>query len=314
MKPIGGFFELELPPAGNPHHAGAVAFASGRACMTAALIAMRPDSVRLPFYCCDAVLEPIRRLGIRFDYYRLDDALEPADELVPRPGEACVAVNYFGLKSDACRRLAETWKDRLIVDNTQAYFRKNELPAWSFNSARKFFGVPDGGYLYAPSAVPAPTSRNDDASWDHLILRLRGRQEEAFQAFQRNESSVTCEPMAMSLGADRVLRSVDPARVADIRRRNYDHYHAILGPANCLRLPRSPDAVPFCYPFLPPRPADRARLSAMKIFIPTLWSDCLDRAETGFDWECDLSRRLLPLPVDQRCDEADIQRVVEAIR
>src|SRR5204862_400143 len=59
MKPIGGFLPLELPPPAAPYHVDAAALASGRACWHAILRSCRPSRVLVPFYICDAVLQPL---------------------------------------------------------------------------------------------------------------------------------------------------------------------------------------------------------------------------------------------------------------
>ena len=59
MSPIGGFLPLEIAAGAEPYHAGAVALASGGACWHVILRTCRPRRVLLPFYVCDAVLEPL---------------------------------------------------------------------------------------------------------------------------------------------------------------------------------------------------------------------------------------------------------------
>jgi len=71
--------------------------------------------------------------------------------------------------------------------------------------------------------------------------------------------------------------------------------------------------VPFCYPFLPPRPIPARRLHERGIFVPTLWKDCLQREQAGFEWERELASNLLPLPLDHRLGEDDIEYVLGAV-
>ena len=79
MKPVGGFFELEVgPPHASFPHRGATALTSGRACLRVALERLRPRRAFVPFYICDAALEPFSALGIDVEFYELTAALDPS--------------------------------------------------------------------------------------------------------------------------------------------------------------------------------------------------------------------------------------------
>src|SRR5207253_7416266 len=147
MNAIGGFLPLEVPrrpaapPAGSaPYHASGVALASGRACWHAVLRACRPRRALVPFYICDAVLQPLIATGTPFDFYALDAAFRPAADAQPAAGELMLVVNYFGVQTPLVAAAVERHADRIVVDDTQAFFRRGSADAWSFNSARKFFG------------------------------------------------------------------------------------------------------------------------------------------------------------------------------
>ena len=49
-----------------------------------------------------------------------------------------------------------------------------------------------------------------------------------------------------------------------------------------------------------------------KLYVPIFWKECLDRAD-GFDWEKKLTSELLPLPIDHRYHEEDMDRIVSVI-
>jgi hypothetical protein len=314
MKHIGGYFELEVPHGRGPHHTDAIALTNGRACLRHALTVIAPRLVYLPYYTCNSLLEPIIAQGLSFEWYSVDDQLGPPEDLQIGRGEAILYINYFGLKGSAAHAIAARFGSAAIIDDTQAFFEKGYPGSWSFNSARKFFGVPDGAYLYAPGPVPKVARRNENARWEHLTARLMGQQEIGFRHFVANEAAVTSEVRGMSAGAERLLAGIDYDQAADRRRANYALYQAALGDLNQLSLSEITDAVPLCYPFLPPCRMDRALLYAQGIYPPTYWKDCLDRGEVGFDRERDVAVRLLPLPLDQRYDREDIDRVINAVQ
>jgi hypothetical protein len=278
------------------------------------LTVIAPRRILLPFYTCNAVPDSPTAVGVPFAFYPIDERLEPARDLCPGPAELVLYINYFGLKGATARTLADRLGQALIVDDTQAFFERGYSGSWSFNSARKFFGVPDGAYLYAPVTLTPVQTRNEAPAWDHLISRLTGRQAEAYQLYLANEAAVTSEVRGMSRGAERLLGGIDYQWVAERRRENYFQYHAALEDLNRLPLPPATAAVPHCYPFLPPRAVDRERLHAQQLFVPTYWPDCMGRSNPGFGWERDLAARLLPLPVDHRYDRDDIARVISILR
>ena len=70
--------------------------------------------------------------------------------------------------------------------------------------------------------------------------------------------------------------------------------------------------VPLVYPFLSPRKNLRQQLIANQIFVATYWPD-LEKLGDIPSFERFLQEHLLPLPLDQRYEPKDLQRIVEII-
>ena len=322
MNAIGGYFELEIGCANNGiHENAALALKSGRACLRVLCQQFSPSRVWIPYYCCDAVLEPLKQQNVEFCFYSIDDSFEIAnnDQTVTQ-NECILYVNYFGLKGDYAQELQEKYGSRLWVDNTHAFFN-NEPSAIScrFNSARKFFGVPDGAYLYFPIDVSAPAAnswpRHRDYRFEHLILRHQGKIDEGYAVFQHNEQQLGGKVERISAISEKILRRVNYDDVAAKRRENFTFLHTALSQSNKLsdHISRIEDKVPLCYPYLPDRPMERTYFWKHKVFVPTFWRECLSRVDDGFQWEKQLSSDLLPLPIDQRYGTAEMERIVEVI-
>jgi dTDP-4-amino-4,6-dideoxygalactose transaminase len=81
--------------------------------------------------------------------------------------------------------------------------------------------------------------------------------------------------------------------------------HALIEP--------SPSVVPYCYPFLLSQPISKAQFYENGIFLMTLWEDVLNRHTEGYHFEKMLSHNLLPLPIDHRLDQQDLQRIIDAV-
>ena len=309
MKTIGGFLPLEIPSGESSWHRGAAVFTSGRAAWHAILRERRPRRVRLPFYICDAAIQPLAATGTPFDFYPIDERFQPRFDPPCGSDELSLVVNYFGLQTPFVDALVAAHCPDIVVDDTQAFFRRGLVGAMSFNSARKFFGVPDGAYVYGIAQPPAlPPSDLDDC--DHLITRLGDNADLAWEQFKAHEARVGIEPRAISLVSERLLASVDMARARVARCRNFNALHRRLGGANTIAI-RLEDATagPLCYPFLPAAPVDRKALAAAGLFVPALWPDVTARAGAGFDWERDVAERLVPLPIDHRYTPADMETV-----
>jgi hypothetical protein len=321
---IGGFLELELFPQPGPgYHAAALGLHNARACVSHVIAQTAMRRAWVPYYTCNALLEPFEVDGVPYQFYALDAQLELFSLPVLAEGEYLVYVNYFGLKNAYVRQLLAAYGGQLIVDDTQAYFAQGYGAGWSFNSARKSFGVPDGGYLYGPADILGTDSSyplNTTYNATYLIDRLRGAQQKSYAGFIAYEQTLGSAPLRISEFSAALLSQVDYAAARAARRANYAYYHARLGHLNTLAVPADlmalpADTVPFCYPLLATggEDIDRQEFFKKNLFIPTLWPDVLTRQFTAFDWEHHLTKALLPLPLDHRYGPTDLERVVQVV-
>lgn len=316
MSAIGGYFELELAKGNFEYHTTRNNYKSGRSALTSILSFLKPSNVYVPFYGCQGVTEPFEAAEIPFGYYAIDPLLEPVN--LPELGEReyFLYINYFDCKRDVVNLLSGKYKDRLIVDNTQAFYQKGNNRSWFFNTCRKFFGVPDGAYVYAPEGVslPVAASRHENYRTDHLIKRFNGHPQEGYSAFQENEQLCDCEITGMSKLSEYLLSNVDYENVANVRRANYNYLAEIFGSSNMLKISPVAEGVPMCYPLMTETAISREKFYSSKVFIPYFWKEILTRSETGFDLEKNVVQKLLPLPVDQRYDLTDMRKMSDLIK
>lgn len=315
MKSIGGYFELELTKGTHYYHPGAYATKSGRASLLTILNFVKPSLVYIPYYTCDALLEPFIAAGINYTFYSINPDLEPGVHIDLQPGEYLLYINYFGLKKETVNRLSAQYKDKLIVDCTQAFFTKGNKTSWFFNSCRKFFGVPDGSYLYAPSGLELTIDDRQNETYivDHLLQRFNGHSDQGYPSFLTNEKLAGGNAACMSKLSEYLLSQVDYTHVIKKRKDNYASLHKRLKQYNTLDMDQQNDDVPMCYPLLTSKKIDRAALFPRRIFIPTFWQDTITRGHEGFTFEKDLTERLLPLPIDHRYSEEDMHNMATAI-
>jgi hypothetical protein len=313
MKPIGGFFELEIPKSGRALHPDTVALTSGRAALVVALQRLRPRRVLVPFYTCNAVIAATTYCGVPTTFYDLTASFEPDLARGPKADECVIYINYFGLHGHVAQPLTQEWGGRTIIDDTHAFFASGYPNAWSFNSARKFFGVPDGSFLFAPEPLNEPFAANQDISVHHLVAKLEGKLDEAFAAYQEIERAMTATPRGMSMTSSRLLSAIDYDSVARTRRRNFEVLHQRLSRQNSIAWNLDATAVPFCYPLVLEREAPHEHLWARGLFVPKLWPEVISRADRGFDRERALAASLLPLPIDHRYNEDDMAQLADRV-
>src|SRR5262245_21360298 len=119
--PIGGYFELELGPGVRQWHTSALRFQSARAAFLSLLMGGRPTRVWMPWFICDAMIEPLRMCGIDHRRYSLSESLDVEAGLVIAAGEWLLYPNYFGLGDRQVDAVLKRFRpDQVVIDNAQA--------------------------------------------------------------------------------------------------------------------------------------------------------------------------------------------------
>lgn len=314
MEAIGGYFSLELPLR-EEYHKNAIRLNTGRNCLEYILRARGYKKVYVPYYTCEAVMEPINKLGIPYEFYHIEIHFEIRDRFTLKADEALLYTNYFGLKQRYVEQLAEKTGSQLIVDNTQAFYAKPIPGIDTFYTCRKFFGVADGAYLYTDKLLEDEFVQ--DESYDrmaHLLKRIDLSAEEGFADFRKVDDGLENQPIRrMSKLTQRIMQSIDYDAAAKKRRENYRMLHEVLREDNNLFLPLDDDAVPMVYPFLTPVKGLREKLIDNKIFVACYWPNVLDWTIKD-EIEYLLAYQMQPLPIDQRNNEGEMNRIVELIK
>jgi len=313
MKSLGGYFELELS-SGKEYHDGAVSFNNARNAFEYILLAKGYKKVYLPYYTCDVMLQPIIKQGLEYEFYHLDPYLYPEiDKGGIHEDAVLVYNNYFGLCDKNVRVVSERYGN-LMIDNAQAFYSQPLSEIDTIYSPRKFFGVPDGGYLYTGKKPDTVIERDRSAErTGHLLKRIDSSAEEGYQTFINNEKSLSFSGIkAMSLLTQRLLQSINYQRCANIRRENFSFLHKELSALNHFPVDLAVNSVPMIYPLLTEWNGLRDFLIEHKIYVATYWKSVSRYVDPG-SWESRLVNNLIPLPIDQRYDETDMRTIVKAV-
>lgn len=311
VRPIGGFFEIEIGSRqARGYHENAIALSTGRACINLILEHTKPSRCYLPYYSCDAAFEPFEIRGIDFEFYGIDKNFDPIALPDLGANEYFFYINYFGIKQKTVARLIHRYSSKLIIDDTHNFFHHGYSGLWSFTSARKHFGVPDGAYLYAPSEIAVDYERFTKISLEHSVQRYLGLFPAAYKSYVSYEKTLNSEINRISIFSEKLLSEVDYESAERARQSNFQFYDDILSEFNTLSFDHSDQDIPFCYPFLPVEFIDKSAFHRNNYYIPSYWEDVIERGPAGFEVDFLISRNLFPLPVDHRYGPDDLRPLI----
>ena len=320
MKSIGGYFSLEVND-GVELHPGALRLNAGRYALEYVLKARHYCKIFLPLYICDSVLQPIMRLGIEYEFYHINEHLEPAIELNPKDNEVVLYVNYFGLKN----RFASTFcyaYPNTILDHTQAFYSEQgnkyadkNIQCDTFYSCRKYFGVPDGAYLYTDKLLNEGLLQ--DTSFERMTFltkRIDYSPQEGYAEFQANDKSLgTVGMRRMSRLTERLMRGIDYSSKANRRISNFLILDKVLRDANRFKWNMDYGTVPLVYPYYIENGVQlRQKLIDNQVFCARYWPNVLEWCKKE-DIEYQLAENIVCLPIDQRYGEDEMNHILDII-
>lgn len=310
-KEIGGYFGLEQFE-GNAMYSDLVAVNSARNAVAHLIAAKGIKKIYLPYYLCNSIAQVCKREGCAYEYYNIGSDFRPIFDKNLGCNEYLYVVNYFGQLEDEEILNLQQKHNRIICDNVQAFFAPPLDGVDTVYSCRKFFGVPDGGYL--STDAPPVDALEREASAERMS-HILGRYESCnaalyYDDFKANDAKFEEICLRrMSLITENILRAVDYNKVKAIREENFSVLDRALCHLNKLKpkLPRGPYAYPFyCENGL----EARKKLAKQNIYIATLWPEV---KSTGPALERDLAENILPLPCDQRYGREDMERICNEI-
>ena len=311
MREIGGYLELERF-GGEEYHSDALAFNTATNALLWLVAQRGIRRIWMPDYLCGSVTAALERVEsceiVRYPV-REDLTAELPLEAIDSQ-DAVYLVNYYGQLSMESVRQLRGKLHSLILDNVQAFFEKPLPGVDTVYSCRKWFGVPDGAYLYADGLKSRGLPQEYAADrFSHLLGRFEGEASDWYAAYQKNETELEHSPIRlMSPLTHNLLRAVDYSEVAYRRSRNFSFLDGCLKEVNKLHLTVPNGA--FMYPLFLQKgdPQEiRQKMAKKRIYLPILWPGLSGRAER-------ISNQILPLPVDQRYDERDLERMISCLR
>jgi len=333
---IGGLFGLEVTATESSKEPlfaslSRTYFLNARCAIYEICRCLKPRVVWLPSYLCSALLEPFLKLSVPVRYYDASPQSKvPANDWVDQitRGDLVLVVHYFGFPNKTLPASEIGRRGGVILeDASQALFAKQQYQEsiGIVFSARKFFGVPDGGVLATlrpnvldgPELGPPPEdwwSSAYDVSQMRREFDLAGGENRWFPLFKQVEESFPlgsyrCSDLARKL----IEKGVDYPLMKKTRRENY------MALADRLRgfalFPELDDeTVPLGFPVCvheDRRDHVLEQLYSQGIYPPVHWR--LEGIVPEEHRESHLlSRRILTLICDQRYTICEMKRQIEA--
>lgn len=323
MSTIGGFLELELARNLSTVYENVSKYNLARNALIDYFLTVKTNKVWMPSYCCSSVSAAFKNNNIDYGFYNINKMLEINKEVIIKPDEHILYVNYFGIKSTYIECLIKKYGNQLVVDNSQAFYAVFNDSKASVYSLRKFFGVPDGAYL-KPALSVKENYENNEAAFDanHLIGRIEKGPELYYKKYKESEKKLSESGIRpMSNFTEKIMNSIDHVEVKRIRKSNYDYLQDELNDINAidpsLKLKLGEEfsnEVPLVYPYLHDQGEElKKELIRNKVFVASYWLEVLNNAYSS-KFEKYFTKNMVPLPIDQRYTKIEMEFIANIVK
>jgi len=319
QKEIGSFLELNFLSGLEYYYGGHIArLNAGRAAIYHALRILNVDVIYIPHYQCETVRDFLLKNGVKIKYYYCDREFTP---LINNYNEntAILLVNYFGIMSYArmCS-LASKYKNA-IIDNSQAFFAPPIDGCMNVYSVRKFIGAPDGAYLIGSHANDYVEDYEQDYSSDsclYLLQRIEyGCEGKSYENKKANDERIDNSNIKrMSKLTHAILDGTDYNFIKNKRKENFEIASLLFGNMNQINPKEFYDenCVPMVYPLVIEDDLTLPKLIKSKVFQGHWWNYILEEVHPD-TFEYYLSKNMIPITIDQRYGEKEINYVFNLI-
>ena len=310
-REIGGYFELEPSGNGNEYYSNLIGLNSGRNAFLFFVKAKNIKKIYIPVFLCDSIANICIRENIEFEKYHINSYFEPIINKTIMQDELVYIVNYYGQLTPSAIANFQSKFNNILIDNVQCFYTKPIEGVPTIYSCRKYFGVPDGGYLYCQNINLMELKKDSShLRMKHLLGRKHESAKKHYDEYLENEKLIYNLPILfMSDETKKIMMNIDNLKIIEIRNKNYDYLSKRLNSLNCMQLLANDG--PFCYPLMI-RNGYRLRQHLIKhnVFVPRLWP--------GIEKECNsfekkMSLNVLPIPCDQRYSIKEMSYICDII-
>jgi hypothetical protein len=308
-KIIGGYLKSDLLKKEVKPYYNTTLYSNARTCLSVILENLSISKLYMPTYICNSLIDVIKNKNIDYEVYTIDLGFYPTKTLNLSNTEFFLYVNYFGICSTNVKRLYNLYGKKLIIDNSMAFF-ENHSEYICFNSARKFFGVPDGAYISGIKVKHNLKTRVNTFDY-HIKKRDKNRVFDGYNLYLNNEKRLNTMKHKASFKSIYKLKHINYRYIIKKRLRNYKFIEKHLKYYNQLNIEILSCGIPMFYPFLSNVLMDMDLFHKKKFFLPYFWNDMY-----YYDYNKSINtiHNILPLPVDQNCEIHDLKRLINYIK
>lgn len=315
---IGSFIELDLRNTGEWHTGDNVLrLNTARAGIYQACRLYGVSKIYMPYYQCPSVAAFLSRYGINIKYYHINENYEPVIDKCDK-NSAFLIINYFGiLSNDYIISLSQKFSN-VIIDNSPAFYNSPVIGCYNIYSPRKFFGVPDGCYVIGSKADINDVNYNVDESSDvsgFLLKRIEKGCSAVYAERMKNEERLdNSDILIMSKLTRALLSSIDYEDIATKRKENFMLSHKLYHEVNLIDPLKHFDeeCIPMVYPLVLKQDDLVKKLADRKIYTGRWWNSVLS-VVTENTFEALMSRYMIPIPIDQRYTEKEIDYMSKVV-
>jgi dTDP-4-amino-4,6-dideoxygalactose transaminase len=333
-KGIGGFFEFEKPTgAGNLLESWSsgrpvALYENARSALRELIIQEKPNSVWLPAFLCDSLVEAVPKDLRKF--YVVGEKLSPVISSLSKvkEGDMLLGINYFGFLPDNefILFVKSNKKIKFVEDCSHCIsINSKGWGDWRLFSPRKLLGVADGGVLISNNLliqVPIPkleSNLNDLTVWTPNILRYSDVKEINTSLWhtinQEKERNFKITNKSITKLSKLILENIDVVPFIKQRIINFNTLKSEL--SNWLiNIDRPFESAPFCFPIIIDKNIRDEVLTyfhSHKIYASIHWK-CISSSIEEFPVEHELSKKLISLPCDQRYTEIEMWKIIKVFK
>lgn len=318
---IGSFLEIQLPKGRELYNqeTNIARLNSGRMGIWHAFRVTGCKRIWIPIYQCDSIRDTFKKKKVEVCFYHQDKQFNPLD-IDATDDDAVLLVNYYGIMSKTrMKDLAKPYK-HVIIDCAQAFFCNPIEGALTVYSCRKFVGVPDGSYVLGNGAHQFVEEYPQGYSSETAIFLFKrieyGCEGKGYEARSLNEHRIDVEDCMKMSKLTRTLMDAEDYVFNRIKRReNFLYVHKLLCDINKIDpiMYMDEDTIPMVYPLIVEDDSLIQKLFAAKHFQGHWWSYiCDEQPKNSFEYW--ISRYVIPITIDQRYGEEEINYLVRVIK
>jgi len=295
------------------------------------------EIILFPSYLCPSIMQQFKNKKIKYLFYRLNKKLEIDLKDIEKnirhhDIKAIIIIHYFGFiqpKINKIRELCNKKNVILIEDLTQSYLTNyNPVGDYYFNSYRKLLAIPDGSMLGFKKSIETKykTSINNLLFKVIRLFSLLAYNITFFYSIARagytyGETKLIekyKKPSRMSALSLFLLKRQDIKKMIKKRRKNYLFLLANF-PKNknfkilFNKLPKT--VTPSGFPILcKKREKIMQHFLKKRIYPPIHWNIKKIKGLQDFKESIQISRKILTIPIDQRYNKTDMQRIIQVLK